>query len=450
MTDCKRRIIFSNLLIISIASSFLSTALSTALPPIITEFGLNADSGQWINSIYSLVMGIIMPFSAFLITRFKTKRLYLSVIFLMILGLILSSVSKTFSIMMTGRVLQAVSSGITTAMAQVVILSIYPKEKRGSAMGWYGLVLGAAPIIAPTIGGVFIDTVGWRMIFVFTLILMVIGFIFTLFTFDNVLENEKKKFDLYSFILSALTFGGVTLGLGNAIRMDALFFVPLIIGIIAGVIFTRRQLSLSSPFLDLTVFRKRNFTLSVVISVFFYMCMMGSSILIPLYLQSVLGYSATISGLTTLPGSLVMAVSNPFTGKLYDKFGMRKLSIFGALSVILSYFGMSMCSIETSLIFVALMHGVKCLGVEFMMMPFVTWGITSVEKEKTAHANALLNALRSVGGAIGQTIFVSIMTGVSLHNSGVMGVRAAFAVMLILSLLQLVISLVFIKKEKRD
>ena len=448
MTDCKRRIIFSNLLIISIASSFLSTALSTALPPIITEFGLNADSGQWINSIYSLVMGIIMPFSAFLITRFKTKRLYLSAIFLMILGLILSSVSKTFSIMMTGRVLQAVSSGITTAMAQVVILSIYPKEKRGSAMGWYGLVLGAAPIIAPTIGGVFIDTVGWRMIFVFTLILMVIGFIFTLFTFDNVLENEKKKFDLYSFILSALTFGGVTLGLGNARRMDALFFVPLIIGIIAGGIFTRRQLSLSSPFLDLNVFRERNFTLSVVISVFFYMCMMGSSILIPLYLQRVLGYSATISGLTTLPGSLVMAVSNPFTGKLYDKFGMRKLSIFGALSVIISYFGMSMCSIETSLIFVALMHGVKCLGVAFMMMPFVTWGITSVEKEKTAHANALLNALRSVGGAIGQTVFVSIMTGVGLKSSGVMGVRAAFAVMLTLSLVQLVISLVFIKKDK--
>ena len=134
MTDCKRRIIFSNLLIISIASSFLSTALSTALPPIITEFGLNADSGQWINSIYSLVMGIIMPFSAFLITRFKTKRLYLSAIFLMILGLTLSSLSRTFSIMMTGRVLQAVSSGITTAMAQVVILSIYPKEKRNFAL----------------------------------------------------------------------------------------------------------------------------------------------------------------------------------------------------------------------------------------------------------------------------------------------------------------------------
>ena len=176
--------------------------------------------------------------------------------------------------------------------------------------------------------------------------------------------------------------------------------------------------------------------------------MMGSSILIPLYLQSVLGYSATISGVTTLPGSLVMAVSNPFAGKLYDKFGMRKLSIFGALSVIISYFGMSMCSIETSLIFVALMHGVKCLGVAFMMMPFVTWGITSVEKEKTAHANALLNALRSVGGAIGQTVFVSIMTGVGLKSSGVMGVRAAFAVMLTLSLVQLVISLVFIKKDK--
>ena len=132
-----------------------------------------------------------MPLSAFLIIRFRTKKLYLTSLSIMIIGLMLSTFASSFPLMMVGRVLQAISSSINTAIAQVVLLTIYPVEKRGSIMGWYGLSLSAAPIIAPTIGGLFVDTLGWRMVFVVTILLMTVGLISSLFCFEDVMENRR-------------------------------------------------------------------------------------------------------------------------------------------------------------------------------------------------------------------------------------------------------------------
>ena len=313
---------------------------------------------------------------------------------------------------------QAISSGINTAIAQVVLLTIYPKDKRGGIMGWYGLSLSAAPIVAPTIGGVFVDTVGWRMVFVVTLAFMTVGLFSSIFFFNDVMENRKDRFDIYSFVLSALAFGGVTIGLGNARKMNYLFFLPLIIGIISSVLFIKRQNTLDSPFLDISVFKTREFSISMLSSCLLYMCMMGSSIIIPFFIQNTLGLSATASGLATLPGSLVLTIINPFIGKLYDKYGMRMPAIIGVIFTILGYLGMSMVDINTSLLYVALMHTAKCLGIAIMMMGFLTWGISSVAKEKTAHANALFNSLRMLSGGIGQVLFVSVITGVSTIIQG--------------------------------
>ena len=454
MTDKRRTLIFINILIVSIASSFLSTALSTALAPIIVEFGLDTDKGQWINSSYSLVMGKIMTLSAFLITRFNTKRLYVSSLAIMIIGLVSSSFATSFPSMMVGRLLQAISSSINTAMAQVVLLTIYPVEKRGSIMGWYGLSLSAAPIVAPTIGGLFVDTVGWRMVFVVTTIFMAVALVSSLFCFEDVMENRKDKFDISSFVLSVLAFGGISLALGNAGRMNYLFFVSLVLGISSGVLFVRRQNALTTPFLDVSVLKNRNFAISVASSCMLYMCMMGNSIIIPLFLQNTLGSSVTVSGLVTLPGSLVLTILNPFTGKLYDKYGMRRPAIVGALCVIVSYLGMSMVKMDTSYYYVALMHSAKCMGIAIMMMGFLSWGISSVEKEKTAHANALFNSLRMLSGGMGQVLFVSMISGVSSRiqgkEGGVFGVRIAFSSMVIVSMIQLLISFVFIKKTNLE
>ena len=200
----RRTLIFLNILISCIASSMLSTALTTALSLISNDLQISVTTGQWITSGYSLAMGIIMPLTAFLITRFPTKKLYLSGIGIFLGGLLISFVSQNFYTMMIGRILQACGNGILMSMAQVVILTIYPVEQKGTIMGWYGLASGAAPVIAPTLAGILIDLISWRAIFLVVSIIMLLSFVMAFFVFDNILETTQKDFDGTSFILSIL------------------------------------------------------------------------------------------------------------------------------------------------------------------------------------------------------------------------------------------------------
>lgn len=245
MTDRKRTMIFINIVITCIASSMLATALTTALPAIISDLEISVTAGQWLTSGYSLAMGIIMPLTAFLITRFPTKRLFLTGMLLFIVGLSLCVVAPDFQVMMAARILQACGNGILTSMAQVIILTIYPAEKRGTAMGWYGLSIGAAPVIAPTLAGIIVDMFGWRAIFYISIGIMMISLVWAVFVFDNILETARKKFDTLSFVFSIFAFGGLTLGIGNIGSysfMSAQILPVLVIGLCASGLFVYRQL----------------------------------------------------------------------------------------------------------------------------------------------------------------------------------------------------------------
>lgn len=439
MDTRKRTFIMFNLIVTCIASSFLQTALTTALPPIINDLHISVSDGQWLTSGYSLAMGIMMPLTAFLITRCPTKKLYISAIGIFLMGLIVCIFATNFPIMMLGRVLQACSNGITTSMAQVILLTIYPPEKRGTVMGWYGLSVGAAPVIAPTIAGVLVDTLGWRTIFVIAFVVLVLSFIMALTTLDNVLETHVKTFDVYSFILSALAFGGITLGIGNLSSSGVtavMTICPLAAGVIAGVLFTHRQLCIEEPFLNLRILKVHEYRLSVIGSMMLYLVMMGSSVIMPLYIQNILGKSATISGLVTLPGSLTMAIISPFAGKIYDKFGMKRLAVAGTLMMMTSTFGMSFITVNTSVLIAALLNVIRSIAIGCLMMPFVTFGISSMGSENTAHGTALLTSLRTIAGAIGTAVFVGILnvyststTAVSCENPGIYGLRITFGCM---------------------
>lgn len=301
LTDKKRTLIFTSIVISCIASSMLATALTTALPAIISDLDITITTGQWLTSGYSLAMGIMMPLTAFLITRFPTRNLYLTGLLLSILGMALNVFAPTFSIMMIARVLQACGNGILTAMAQVIILTIYPLEKRGTAMGWYGLSVSAAPVIAPTLAGIVVDSIGWKAIFYIAIAIMMFSFIWALCVFDNVLETAKMKFDIASFVLSVLAFGGITLGVGNigSYRFVSPQILPaLTVGCIGVGLFIYRQLHLEQPFLELRVLKNKDYTMSVLGSMLLYFVMMGSTVIMPLYIQSVLGKSATISAMS--------------------------------------------------------------------------------------------------------------------------------------------------------
>lgn len=427
ITDEKRTLIFVSILVSCVASTMLATALTTALPAMMTDFDMSLTTGQWLTSGYSLVMGIMMPFTAYLITRFPTKPLYLAAIGLFIVGLFFCVIAPNFIFLMIGRILQACGNGIMSSMAQVILLTIYPFEKRGGIMGWYGLSLGAAPVIAPTVAGILVDLSGWKMIFYVAIFIMILSFILSFLVFDNVLEIRKKKFDILSFIYSGVAFSGITLGIGN-IGTYSLFAVqsglPLLLGFVGILVFAYRQSKLADPFLNLAVLKNKKFSISVIASMLLYFIMMGSSIILPLLVQTIMGGTATISGLVTLPGSLAMTLVSPLTGKFYDKFGMNKLFIMGALLLFLSNIGMIFITINTSLFAIAALNVLRSLSIGCLMMPLVTWGMSEISNDLTAHGTALLTSLRTIAGAIGSAVFVAIMTNVTISSKESFGNRA--------------------------
>jgi MFS family permease len=319
-------------------------------------------------------------------------------------------------------------------------------------MGTYGLATTAAPVIAPTIAGLMIDAFGWKSIFYVVLVVMVISFFMACMVFDDVLELQDKKFDFLSFAESIFAFGGITLGIGN-ITSYGLFSisagVPLLVGIVGGICFVHRQLHLEKPFLDLRILRNRQYRISVISSMLLYFTMMGSSVLMPLYVQTVMGYSAVVSGLVTLPGSLATALVSPFAGRLYDKVGIRKIFILGSVCLVISNLGMSLINMDTPLAVAAAWNVIRNVSIGALMMPLLTWGTGSVREEKVADASSLLTSFRTISGSIGSAVFVGIMMLVGSSSTLMHGLNMAFAAMA-LSALALAVLAIWGTRKTRD
>lgn len=427
LSSKKRTMIFICLVVSGVASSMLSTAMTTALPNVVDYFGISTSVGQWITSGYSLAMGMIMPLTAFLITRFPTKKLYLVGIGGFILGLLVSIFAGNFGIMMAGRILQACGNGVLMTAAQVIILTVYPVDKKGTMMGTYGLATTAAPVVAPTIAGLMIDAFGWKSIFYVALVILAVSFVISCFVFEDVLELQDKKFDVVSFVESIVGFGGITLGIGNISSFGLISVeggLPLIIGAVVCALFILRQCGLEKPFLDVKILANRNYAVSVIASMVLYLVMMGSSVMMPLYVQSVMGYSAVVSGLVTLPGSLATAVVSPFAGNLYDRIGIKKIFVAGSAALIISNVGMYFLTMNTPLWTAAALNVIRNISIGSLMMPLLTWGTSNVHPQKVADASSLLTSLRTIAGSIGSAVFVGIMTAVSAASAAVYGVNA--------------------------
>jgi len=450
VSDRKRTLIFLDINVSCIATSMLATALNTALTPIMNDFHIDENTVQWLTTGFTLFLAIVTPFTAYLITRFKTKRLFCFAVFSFIVGLVICADAKNFWWMLLGRIIQGCGNGLISSMAQVIIINIYPKEKIGSVMGWYGLSLSVAPIIAPTVAGLLIDSVGWRYIFIVASIVMAIALIFAFFVFENVLPTMNKKFDVISFIISAFSFGGVTLAIGNIGAYSFLSYqtlVPLIIGLIASVIFVWRQLKIKVPFLDIRVLKYKEYTVGALASFILQLIVMGSAIIIPIYVQKVKEYSATISGLVILPGALTNAIINPLAGKIYDKVGMKLLFIVGSVALAISNFAVYLIDYHHSIWIVSAINVIRCFSIGIVIMPFYTWAMADIPKLKTSDATALFNSIRFIGSAIGTALFVSIMTKVTdavnktKEYPQMFGINIAFLSMSILSVIMILMGI---------
>ncbi|MEK5521524.1 DHA2 family efflux MFS transporter permease subunit [Heyndrickxia sporothermodurans] len=399
--------------------SFLNNSLlNVALPSIMVDLKIKDYSTvQWLATGYMLVSGVLIPASAFLITRFSNRNLFITAMAIFTLGTATAAFAPNFSVLLAGRMIQAAGSSVMGPLLMNIMLVSFPREKRGTAMGVFGLVMITAPAIGPTLSGYIVEYYDWRLLFKMILPLAIISLLLAIWKMKNVMDqNKKATVDFFSIILSTLGFGGLLYGFSSASSdgwTDSLVLTTLIVGAIALVAFIIRQLKLKEPLLDLRAYKYPMFTLASIIAIVNAVAMFSGMILTPAYVQSVRGISPLDSGLMMLPGAIIMGIMSPITGKLFDKFGPRILAVVGLIVTAVSTYMLANLQIDSSYSYIILVYTLRMFGMSMVMMPIMTNGLNQLPNRLNPHGTAINNTAQQVSGSIGTAVLVTIMNSVT-------------------------------------
>lgn len=420
----KRTLMMTVLLFGAFVALLAETFLNNALPSIMKSFGVSQSTAQWLTTAYLLVVGLMIPISAWIFESFSLKRNYLTMIGIFFVGSIICIFAPNFYVLLAGRIIEAVAAGGLMPFIQNVILMMFPPEKRGLAMGITGFVVGFGPAVGPTISGLILKYAEWQMLFVILSIASGIVGILALFTIQNITTAHMSSTDVISFLESIFGFGLILYALsevGNTGKITLTLVLVFIVGLVIIGMFCYRQLHMAEPLLDIRVFKNFRFDLCTLLSTISNISMVGIELVLPLYLQTTRAESALTSGLVMMPGALVMIICNPVSGDLYDRLGIKKLSLFGFIMLLIGTLPMLLFNTETSLVLISVCYALRMIGISFTMMTTFTAGINEVQTDMTAHANGALSTVRQIGGSLGTALAMLVVT---LGASGIAGSKA--------------------------
>ena len=389
------------------------TLLNVALPKINTEFNISASTGQWLMTGFMLVNGILIPISAFLFNKYSYRKLFIIGLALFTLGSLVCAISFNFPIMMSGRILQAIGAGILMPLGSNVIVTIFPPEKRGVAMGTMGIAMILAPAIGPTLSGYIVQNYDWNVMFYGMFFIGIIAIVIGLFWFKLYQSTTNPKADIPGIIYSTIGFGSLLYGFseaGNKGWGSTEIVTMFIVGTVFIIFFILRELRMKAPMLSLEVLKYPTYTLTTIINMIVMMSLYGGMILLPLYLQILRGFSALDSGLLLLPGALVMGALGPVAGKLLDTIGIKPLAIFGIGIMTYATWELSKLNMDTTYLHIMWIYIVRSFGMAFIMMPIMTAGMNALPPRLISHGNAFVNTMRQLAGSIGTAILVTVMT----------------------------------------
>lgn len=447
------------------------TLLTTAFPALMKAFNISASSVQWLTTGFLLVNGIMIPISAWLINKFSSKRLYLTAMTIFLIGTITCFIAPNFSTLFIGRLIQAAGVGISMPLLQNIMLSIFPPEKRGSAMGMAGIVIGLAPALGPTLSGWIIDHYTWRDLFGMVIPIVILVLVLAFFLMKSVIQLSNPSIDVLSAFLSTVGFGSLLYGfssVGNDGWGSSKVISFLVIGVFVIGLFVWRQLHLEHPFLELRVFKSPTFTIAAILSGVVNMAMVGAEMVLPLYIQNIRGESAFHSGLMLLPGALIMGLMMPITGAIFDKHGAKRLAISGMLILTAATLPFAFLTQETPIVMIVILYAIRMFGISMVMMPVTTSGMNALPMNLISHGTAVNNTFRQVASSIGTAVLISILTNVTKDNlpkasllkslplfykdqainATLSGYHAAFFVAVIFGLVGFIITF-FLKKNKK-
>ena len=432
--------------------------VAPALPSVMAEMSVDASTAQWLTTGFTLVNAIMIPITAFLTDRFTTKRLFLVSMVIFTAGSALAGWGPSFAVLLLGRLVQAAGAGILMPLVMTVLMWTFPVDKRGTAMGLFGIVIAFGPAIGPTVAGVIIDRYTWHDMFYIITVLSAIVVLIGVFVLQKGGDTNKDvTLDVPSVILSSVGFGGLLYGLSTigsyGLRADAI--AGTLVGVVALVFFFRRQLKMEHPMLQVRVLQNRKFLIATIIGMLVQGALLAAGILVPIYLQSLMGYSATVSGLVLLPGAIIMGAMGPIAGRLFDKHGPRVLSIIGMGVLTVTTFCFAFLGTETGLITLTILYTVRLFSLSLVNMPITTWGMNALDNELVNHGTSVNNTFRQVAGSLGTAIIVSASTIATNASSRVMtptqasifGIDVAFALAGVLCLIGFIMVVALVKNK---
>ncbi|WP_297951559.1 DHA2 family efflux MFS transporter permease subunit [uncultured Lactobacillus sp.] len=392
---------------------FSETSLNIALPQLMKALQVGQSSIQWLVTGYMLVIGIVLPLSSLLTKWFTTKKLVLFGLGAFIIGSLISGFGDDFSIILVGRMIQGIGTGIILPLMFTIAMLIFPPNKLGTVNGVLALVIMFAPAIGPTLTGLILAAGSWRDIFFTFALILVIAFVIGLFTLTNVSQITKPKIDWLSIILSVFAFSGLIAGASFASEMGWLslpVLASLIIGIIALVFYVRRQLKLNVPVLNMRVFKHRNFTLGAVLVMIDFGIILSAMYLLPQYLQNGLLVAVALTGIIMLPGGLINAATSALAGRMYDSFGAKWPARLGFLIAFVGAVMLALVTTHSAIWYVILAHIILMIGAPLAMSPSQTSALNSLKGLESADGSAILNTMQQIVGALATALATSFLT----------------------------------------
>lgn len=388
------------------------TLLNIALTTLMKEFQVSLTTVQWMATGFLLVMGIVIPASAVLLQWFTTRQLFLGTMIVFTAGTTIAALAPSFPILLTGRLIQAAGTGLLMPIIFNVFLLVFPPHRRGKVMGTVGLVIMFAPAIGPTLSGVIVEYLGWRFLFITVIPFALFSIAFAYKYLVNVSETTKPKVDILSLVFSTIGFGSLIYGFSAAGEKGFLnpsVYSFIVIGLLGIIIFSFRQFKLKEPVLDLRVFKYPMFTHGMLMFLIIIMMMFSSEIILPIFMQGALAFTAAKAGMLLLPGSLINGVMSPVMGHLFDKFGPRVMMIPATIILSSTMFMLSRLNENTEAWMIIVAYIILMLTVSAIMMPAETNGLNQLPKRLYPHGTSVMATLQPVAGAVGVSVFISIL-----------------------------------------
>ncbi|MGQ1911139.1 DHA2 family efflux MFS transporter permease subunit [Marinifilum sp. RC60d5] len=441
------------------------TILNVAFPNLMSSLGVSLGTVQWLGTAYLLIIGILVPVTAFLIKTFSTKKLYLFAMIFFTVGTTLCGISQNFTLLLISRILQGVGTGMLLPIMMDTVMAIFPPAKRGAAMGISMMVVIAAPGVGPTLSGYVLKYLDWHWLFFIMLPIAVVASVLGILYLKSYSTLTKPKIDIFSILFSTIGFGGLIFGLASIETLglwNVATFIPLLCGLAGLFIFSKRQSALQQPMLELRVFGYPMFLLGTIILFLSFLIPFATNIILPTYMQNALDINVGTAGLAMLPGSLMMVFVIPLSGRLFDKIGAKPIVIAGFIPLIVSMFFLTRISNTTALSTLIAFHILMCIGIALIITPLQTNSLNQLPKKYMAHGVAILNTSQQIAAAFGSSLFIGLMGAryvkylariekpdlIQRHLATIEGATTSFSVALVVVLTGLLLSF-FIKRRQR-